>query len=214
MDFINNKRRTQVITLYKYTHPSRAETVIWALQELGLEYETKEIDGKKGEQRSPEFLAVNPFGKIPTITHEGKHFTESLAIIEYLNELHPDKPLTLNKADENFAEKNYKLRQVISFGMIEIESYLWILTKIKVLDNYENWPEGTANNCMKCIQKALPIAYAWVDEQEYIAGDSFTLADIYYQHLFSWLKMLGVALPEQVQDYLKKLSKREKFPKR
>ncbi len=202
-----------MITLYKYTHPSRAETVIWALKELGLDYEVKELDGKKGEQRSPEFLAINPFGKIPAITHNGKNFTESLAIIEYLNELHPDTPLTPNKEDKDFAEKNYKLRQVISFGLIEIESYLWILTKIKVLENYESWPEGTANNCMNCIQNALPIASDWLESQEYIAGDSFTLADIYYQHLFSWLKMLGIALPEQVTAYLKRLAERENFPK-
>lgn len=200
-----------MITLYKYTQPSRAETVVWALSELGLDYEVKEIDAKKGEQRSPEFLAINPFGKIPALTHNGKVFTESLAIIEYLNDLHPDKPLTPNRDDENYAEKNYKLRQVISFGMIEMESYLWILTKIKVLQNFESWPEGTAENCMKCIQNALPIAYAWLESQEYIAGDSFTLADIYYQQLFSWVRMLGVELPEQVKAYLKKLSKREKF---
>ncbi|WP_367104644.1 glutathione S-transferase family protein [uncultured Psychrobacter sp.] len=203
-----------MITLYKYTHPSRAETVIWALEELGFDYETKELDGKKGEQRSPEFLAINPFGKIPTITHNGNHFTESLAIIEYLNDLHPDKPLTPNPDDEDYAEKNYKLRQVISFGMIEIESYLWILTKIKVLNNYESWPEGTEQNCMQSIQSALPIASAWLDNQDYIAGNRFTLADIYYQHLFSWLKMMGVDLPEQVKGYLKRLSKREKFPRR
>ncbi len=67
---------------------------------------------------------------------------------------------------------------------------------------------------MKCIQNALPIAYAWLESQEYIAEDSFTLADIYYHHLFNWLKMLGVELPEQVSAYLKKLSKREKFPKK
>ncbi|MGM8910484.1 glutathione S-transferase family protein [Psychrobacter sp. 1U1] len=200
-----------MITLYKYTQPSRAETVIWALSELDLDYEVKEIDAKKGEQRSPEFLAINPFGKIPALTHNDKVFTESLAIIEYLNDLHPDKPLTPNRDDENYAEKNYKLRQVISFGMIELESYLWILTKIKVLQNFESWPEGTADNCMKCIQNALPIAYAWLDEQDYIAGDSFTLADIYYQQLFTWVKMLGVELPEHVKAYLKKLSKREKF---
>lgn len=203
-----------MITLYKYTQPSRAETVIWALSELGLDYEVKEIDAKKGEQRSPEFLAINPFGKIPALTHNGKVFTESLAIIEYLNDLHPDKPLTPNVDDDNYAEKNYKLRQVISFGLIEIESYLWILTKIKVLQNFEGWPEGTAENCMKNIQNALPIATSWLDDQEYIAGDRFTLADIYYHHLFNWLKMLGVELPEQVKSYVKRLSAREKFPKK
>jgi len=47
------------------------------------------------------------------LNHNGKVFTESLAIIEYLNDLHPDKPLTPNREDENYAEKNYKLRQVI-----------------------------------------------------------------------------------------------------
>ena len=203
-----------MITLYKYTHPSRAETVVWALQELGLDYEVKEIDGKKSEQRSPEFLAINPFGKIPAMTHNGKHFTESLAIIEYLNDLHPEKPLTPNTGDDNYAEKNYKLRQVISFGMIEIESYLWLLTKIKVFNNFENWPEGTVENCITSIQSALPIASDWLNEQEYIAGDSFTLADIYYQHLFSWLKMVEVELPEQVKDYVKRLSQRESFPKK
>lgn len=214
MNFINNKRQTLVITLYKYTHPSRAETVVWALKELGLDYEVKELDGKKGDQRKPEFLAINPFGKIPAITHNGKHFTESLAIIEYLNDLHPDKPLTPSQDDENYAEKNYKLRQVISFGMIEIESYLWILTKIKVLENYESWPEGVDKNCLSCIQNALPITSSWLESQEYIAGDSFTLADIYYHHLFSWLKMLGFDLPEQVKIYLKRLSNRDNFPKK
>ncbi len=203
-----------MITLYKYTHPSRAETVVWALKELGLDYEVKELNGKKGEQRSLEFLAINPFGKIPAITHNGKNFTESLAIIEYLNDLHPDRPLTPSQNDDNYAEKNYKLRKVISFGMIEIESYLWILTKIKVLGNFENWPEGVDANCMSCIQNALPIASDWLESQEYIAGDSFTLADIYYHHLFSWLKMIGVELPEIVTAYLKRLAGREKFPKR
>lgn len=169
-----------MITLYKYIQPSQAETVIWALSELGLDYETKELDAYKFEQRAPEFLTINPFGKIPAITHNGKNFTESLAIIEYLNDLHPDRPLTPSHEDDNYAQKNYQLRQALSFGMIELESYLWIVTKIKVLQNFENWPEGTAENCMKCIKNALPIASAWLESQDYIAGDSFTLADIYY----------------------------------
>ena len=203
-----------MITLYKYTHHSRAETVLWALNELGLDYEVKELNAYKFEQRSPEFLAINPYGKIPAITHNGKNFTESLAIIEYLNDLHPDSPLTPSRDDADFAEKNYKLRQVISFGMIEIESYLWILTKIKVLGNYEKWPEGTAENCVASINKALPIVQDWLEGQDYIAGDSFTLADIYYHHLFSWLKTLGIVLPEQVKLYLTRLSAREKFPRK
>lgn len=50
---------------------------------------------------------------------------------------------------------------------------------------------------MKYIQKALPIAYTWEDEKEYIAGDSFTLAGNYYHYLFAWLKIMRVKFPVQ-----------------
>ncbi len=54
------------ITLFH--HPrSRAVTVVWMLEELGLDYTLQTVDLQKGEQRDPDFLAKNPMGKLPTL---------------------------------------------------------------------------------------------------------------------------------------------------
>ena len=74
-----------MITLYKYSHTSRAETIVWALQELGLDHEIKEIDAKKGEQRSPEFrvayyltVVINMAGLLFILAGGGSAFLEGL----------------------------------------------------------------------------------------------------------------------------------------
>lgn len=59
-----------------------------------IELEQVTVDLRAGEQNSPEHLARNPFGRLPVLELEnGTHLTESVAIIEYLEELHPDPPL-------------------------------------------------------------------------------------------------------------------------
>ena len=59
------------------------------LEELGAPYELAPIDMKKGEQRQPAYLAVNPMGKVPAIVHDGALVTESVAIFIYLADAFP-----------------------------------------------------------------------------------------------------------------------------
>jgi len=71
------------ITLYH--HPfSRASTVVWMLEEVGVPYELRWVDMMKGEQKSPELVAKNPMGKLPTITDGDVVVTENAAISLYL----------------------------------------------------------------------------------------------------------------------------------
>src|SRR3712207_2565316 len=68
-----------------YHHPfSRAANVVWMLEEVGCPYELKTVDIMKGGQKAPEFLAINPMGKIPTLVDGGTLVTESAAIGLYL----------------------------------------------------------------------------------------------------------------------------------
>lgn len=79
--------------LHDYFRSSAAFRVRIALNLKGLTAERDFVHLRKGDQRSPAFLAVNPQGLIPVLT-EGNHaFTQSLAIIEYLDEMHPRPPL-------------------------------------------------------------------------------------------------------------------------
>ena len=64
------------------------------LAEKGIELETERVNLRETQQRTPEFLAKNPLGKLPVLElDDGSYVCESLAIIEYLEELHPDPPL-------------------------------------------------------------------------------------------------------------------------
>ena len=77
-----------------YHNPqSRAAMVRWMLEECGADYELRHVDLQKGENRRPEFLAINPMGKIPTIVVEGTVITEAPAIIAWLADAHPEAGL-------------------------------------------------------------------------------------------------------------------------
>jgi glutathione S-transferase len=72
-------------TITFYTNPmSRGRMVHWMLEEVGAPYETKILDFEKREHKSPEYLAINPMGKLPSIVHRGVVMTETPAIITYL----------------------------------------------------------------------------------------------------------------------------------
>ena len=79
--------------LYDYYRSSAAYRVRIALNLKGLEAERRFVHLRKGEQRAPGYLAVNPLGLIPTLVIGDTVLTQSLAIIEYLDEIHPAPPL-------------------------------------------------------------------------------------------------------------------------
>src|SRR5678815_4455569 len=73
------------IRLYGWPR-STASRVRWALEELGVSYEFVQLDRKKGENRTPEYLAINPTGKVPGLVDGGQAYFESVAILLHLGE--------------------------------------------------------------------------------------------------------------------------------
>lgn len=70
-----------------YHHPySRAGTVVWMLEEVGVDYTLKWVDIQAGAQKTPEFLALNPMGKLPVLDDNGAIVTETAAIGLYLGD--------------------------------------------------------------------------------------------------------------------------------
>jgi glutathione S-transferase len=82
-----------MIKLYDFPMSPRARKVRIALAEKGLQYEKATIDITKGEQKKPDFLAVNPNGKVPALQDNGTNLYESSIIMEYLNDTYPNSPL-------------------------------------------------------------------------------------------------------------------------
>src|ERR1051325_10379933 len=73
--------------------PTRSIRVLWVLRELGVDFEFVTVDPTKGELQKPEFLAVNPAGKLPAFVDGDLVLTESIAIVLSLAEKHPAKGL-------------------------------------------------------------------------------------------------------------------------
>jgi maleylacetoacetate isomerase len=90
-----------MLKLYSYFRSSAAYRCRIALNLKGLAYETAPVhllqDG--GRHKAPAYRALNPQALVPTLEHDGKIVTQSLAIIEYLDELHPEPPLLPGDAE-------------------------------------------------------------------------------------------------------------------
>jgi len=81
------------VKLYTYFRSSAAFRVRIALNLKGFAYESAFVHLPKGEHRKPAYGSLNPQGLVPTLEDGGRLLTQSLAIIEYLDETHPNPPL-------------------------------------------------------------------------------------------------------------------------
>ena len=71
------------ITLY-YAPRSRAFRMLWFLEELGRPYRLEHLNLEKGDHKRPEFLKINPMGKVPTLVDQGLPIAETGAILGHL----------------------------------------------------------------------------------------------------------------------------------
>lgn len=85
--------------LLYHAAPSRSSIVRWMLEELGEPYDLRVLNLAKGEQSRPDYLAVNPMGKVPALRHQDVVITEAAAICTYLAEAFPEAGLNMPVGD-------------------------------------------------------------------------------------------------------------------
>src|SRR5260221_11506107 len=114
---------SHAMTLYGFP-PTRSVRVLWTLRELDVELGPINLASTKGEHRRPEFLAVNPAGKLPVLVDGDFILTESVAIVLYLAEKYPEKGL-LPDGLRARAEVN----RWLLFTATELEQPLWRIAR-------------------------------------------------------------------------------------
>ena len=80
-----------------------------ALEEIGEPFETELIRTAAKQQNSPEYLAINPKGKVPALLIDGEPLTENVAILRWLNQTYPDANLLPATSDDLEAARQYKV---------------------------------------------------------------------------------------------------------
>ena len=86
------------LTLY-HAAPSRSSIIRWMLEEIGEPYEVQLLSLSKGDNRAPDYLAVNPMGKVPALRHGDAVITEAAAICAYLADEFPRVKLNVPIGD-------------------------------------------------------------------------------------------------------------------
>lgn len=165
-----------------YTHPmSRGRIVRWMLEELGVPYRT-ELLGFGPPMKTAEYLAINPMGKVPAITHRGVVVTEVAAILAYLADAFPEARLAPPLADP--ARGPYYRWLFFAAGPLEQavvnRSFGFVLPD-----------EGRGRAGYGSYEDVLRTLEAAVTAPDYIAGPAFTAADVYVGSHLGWGMMTG-----------------------
>jgi glutathione S-transferase len=197
------------MTIRLYSWPmSSGSRVSWALEELGLPYDYVQLDRAKGEHRAPEFLALNPNGKVPALVDDGVNYFESLAILIHLGERYgvergmwpaggQDRADALAWSVWGLTEFNVYLRDHIYHGRDTGISY-----------KPEQRSQAAAEFDLGVTKKNFAMLDARLADREYICG-SFTLADVVVGTVLIFGNRLGVTAEEpNVKAYVARLLQR------
>ncbi len=170
---------SETVTLY-HNPMSRGRIAQFMLEEAGAPYEVKLLAFDKGEQKKPEFLRLNPMGKLPTIVHRGVVVTEAPAICAYVADAFPAAGLA--PAVNDPARGTY-LRWLF-FGASALEYALMDKAFPRVEPARAGQiGYGTFDDTMNALEKAIAPG-------PWILGDRFSAADVYLGSQMGWALMM------------------------
>jgi GST-like protein len=166
-------------TVYAFATPNSVKVPI-ALEEVGLPYELVGVNVRKGEQKAPGYLAINPNGKVPVLVDPAVHapgqgLTESAAILVYLAEKHGRLLPAGGLARARVFEQLFFHASAISpaFGQAGFFAKLAPEKLPLAIERFHN----EANRLLQLLDRVL-------QANEYVAGNEYTIADIAH---FGWM---------------------------
>ncbi len=188
-----------MITLY-HSPQSRSGRPRWLLEEIGVPYEVKRLDLQAGEQKTPEYLKLNPNGAVPTLVDGDTVLWESAAICQYLADKFPEK----NLAPKVGTPERGKYYQWIHYAMSGLEPpAVTIFLHTVFLPEAERLPQ-LVDGARQQIAAAVQVLDDALAGREWILGSQFSAADVMIGSTLMWCQMMGMVDPakQNVAAYL------------
>jgi glutathione S-transferase len=170
---------------------SRATIVQWYLEELEVPYEFVQLDLQAGEHHKPDFLAINPMGKVPAIDDNGFKLWESGAILLYLAQKH-------GKMSDSL-EQQAEIIQWVLFANSTLSSGLF----------------NESTRAKETPQLLKPLSER-LQQNPYMMGNEFGVVDVAVGSILGYLQMmikLDYSPYPGVMDYVKRITSRPAFQK-
>lgn len=168
------------ITFY-FNPRSRAQMVSWMLEEVGAAYRGVPLDFETAQHKTPEFLAINPMGKVPTIVHRGVVVTETAAIIAHLADLYPEAGLAPAVGDPQRGA--YYRWLFFGAGCIE-PALIDRMFQRPPVERKSAIGYGSYEDTLNALRVTLA-------DRPFLLGDRFTAADLYVGAQLGWAMMFG-----------------------
>lgn len=196
-----------MLTLYYAAHTCSLATHI-VLEEVGADYSTMRVDFASTQQRSPEYLKVNPKGRVPALVTDRGILTETPAMLVYVAQSFPTANLGL--MDDPFA-----FAQVQAFNAY-LCSHLHVAHAHRMRGH--RWVEADDRHSIAAMQRKVPQSvgesFALVEREmlkgPWVMGERYTICDPYLFTLAQWLEADGVdpATIPRVVDHRRRMSER------
>lgn len=183
-----------------YTNPqSRGRIIRWMLEEVGQPYETVVLDYGT-TMKGAEYLAINPMGKVPAVTHGDALVTECAAICAYLADAFPEA----NLAPPHGSRLRAPYYRWLFFAAGPVEAAV----TNKALQ-VEVKAEQRAFVGYGCFEDAIDNLERAITPGPYVCGDQFTAADVYVGAQIGWGMMFGtIEKRPAFEDYFGRLQAR------
>ena len=179
---------------------------MWVMEELGLDYEQVPLNPHAGETRTPEYLALNPSGKIPTLVHDDFVLTESMAINWYLASSFPGRCCLAIPATRRRSISGRRGRSPNS-------SRRWSRSCARVAGPGEQIDAARIEAWRAGIHAVLEtVLEPHLSRQEFLLpGNAFTLADLNVASVASSLQVFDIGLDRHpgVADWMQRCFSRE-----
>jgi glutathione S-transferase len=185
-----------------YFNPkSRATIAKWMLDECGAQYEIVPIDLEKQEQKSPEFLAINPAGKLPALVDGDTRLFENAAIGLYLG----DKFAAANVAPKTGSPDRGRYLSLMVYSTSQLEPSMGDALLKQATVPSRGWTD---------FETAKGVIERELGDGPYLFGQQFTLADIMIGSMFMWARIWGTHTGRaKLEAYVDRLSQRNAAPK-
>jgi glutathione S-transferase len=186
-----------------WTNPmSRGQIAHWMLEELGQPYSINWLEWGPNGNKSADYLAINPMGKVPTIRHAGKVVTEAAAICLYLADAFPQAKLKPVNAGEL---ADYYRYTFFAAGPVEQA----------VTSRALGWqvPEGRDGMAgFGSFDAAIGALEQLLTGRDYVCGSTFTAADVYVGSTVDWgLMFKSIPTRPAFEDYAARLRERPAY---
>ena len=169
---------------------SRSVRVLWALEELGLDYELQTLPFDPKALKASDYLEVNPFGQVPVLVDGTLTMSESVAIVQYILDRYSDGTLQPDSDSPEFG----KFLQWLHFGESTMMGPVAALaTHLYMLPEAERDPRAV-ERAKRQLNHYAEVLDDVLEGRQFLMGDQFTAADIVVGYVFFALTIFRIQL--------------------